>query len=394
MVMYKWCFKASIAFAVVMSAWAIYTHFEVHIATSPVPNCQACGPYREVRRLRLAASSDESGTAAVAALLHRAMMDRLPVILTPAEPEPDNDSSRGESFLKLLREIYPKVPQSAVREFGSRSWPPPLQAEGSSCEAARLPRLVRGRVIETKYTVLKGKGYGVGKVFLPQLEAREAFLGLTPTSLPPALPPGPGAAAGGGGGRRGQADSEADSGSSTGASTGALLDARNDSWYFGWRLPRGNALHQAIAEQLGLNTRINPRILRHGRVLASEQWIFIANVPPSKGLDPPPPPLCGAGRHVDRVSAASSIHFQLAGRKEWTLWPHPTCASSCNPLSVEVGPGEIFIVSNDVWDHSTRIPPPRRGEDAAGGLSVSVEIQYDPPRTPYITLQGGAGGEL
>lgn len=132
----------------------------------------------------------------------------------------------------------------------------------------------------------------------------------------------------------------------------------------------GNALHKAIARELFNATAawVSPSgLFDPGLVRSSEQWIFVANLPPEgEGT------ICGAGRHVDRVEAASSIHWQLAGKKRWTMWPHPLCGTLCSTLEFDVQPGEIFVFSNDVWDHATQVP------GTPGGLSVSVEVQYSP----------------
>ena len=332
--MYAWCFKASLGFAVVMSAWTIYSHFEVHFAASPRPRCTACEAYLEVRRVQLA--SGPGDTAKVTAVLRQHIEDRLPLILTHAEPGIAADkcnATRGESLLELLRGHYGKVPGSVYQEFGSRSWPRSQRKEVAEleegqprCKMATQPDWARGQVTETKYAVLKGQGYGVGKVFLPKLEPWQVF------------------------GKKSRL-------------------GRNESWYFGWRMRPGNALHEAMTRELLDMSAVPTEVLQHRRVRASEQWIFVAHVPEGAG------PLCGAGRHVDRVEAVSSIHWQLAGKKRWTLWPHPDCGA-CSRLDFEVHPGEIFVLSNDVWDHATQVPEPQPGQ---GRLSASVEIQYSPP---------------
>jgi len=225
------------------------------------------------------------------------------------------DEELGAGFLRGLRNTYPQAPPDTFVEFGSRSW---LDHNDSSCEAAMLQWLSLPNA-SNKYLRLQGNGYSVNTATMASL-AVTATLGPTgPRTLP-----------------------------------------KEEPWYFGWRNQPNNSMHDTVARWLQ-----GTPLVQGAGMKEAEQWLFVANAPQGGQ------PVCGAGRHVDRVQSASSIHWQLSGRKRWRLWPSPHCPV-CPELEVEVQAGEMFVLSNDMWDHATLIPAAR----SDGELSVSVELQH------------------
>lgn len=92
-------------------------------------------------------------------------------------------------------------------------------------------------------------------------------------------------------------------------------------------------------------------------------WVFFGRNPEDNGID-----LQGRAEHTDAVSHDGTWHYQLAGRKTWTLRASSGMRRHLNQyfakdwneeqrLTITIEQGDILVVNTRLWFHQTIIPP-------------------------------------
>jgi hypothetical protein len=135
-----------------------------------------------------------------------------------------------------------------------------------------------------------------------------------------------------------------------------------------------------------------PRCLaQHGAVdhEAALWWFVGRNASASERLP-------GRPEHTDAVVHDGTWHFQLEGRKDWTLRPTDEWRARCvggrtprtEPTTVRCEAGDVLVVSTRDWWHATSLPP------LDGGLSVSYAREFSLQRAgAAAAADDGAPGD-
>ncbi|KAF0313688.1 Bifunctional arginine demethylase and lysyl-hydroxylase JMJD6 [Amphibalanus amphitrite] len=121
-------------------------------------------------------------------------------------------------------------------------------------------------------------------------------------------------------------------------------------WYIGW----SNCDPRVAAMLRGLYSW--PSFLPEEGEGSAVDWIFMGT------------PGQGTAVHIDNVHRPS-WQAQIAGSKRWRLFPPPECEKVCRPLTVDVHPGDIFLLDTNQWYHGTEVI----GKE----MSITIGSEYD-----------------
>lgn len=126
-------------------------------------------------------------------------------------------------------------------------------------------------------------------------------------------------------------------------------EALNGSWYISW-----NTQDPYIRSELHSHLR-EPAFLPPNSSEIHTAAIYMGTPGPAASI------------HIDSVGLPT-WQAQLSGTKTWTLLPLPECEHKCDSINITVEQGDIIVVDNHRWYHSTHVHE--------GSISISYGTEF------------------
>ncbi len=182
------------------------------------------------------------------------------------------------------------------------------------------------------------------------------------------------------------------------ASTCGTPTAGSAQWYASFIVQRERAAVDACLASVPCAEPpcLSGRGVRHGGAI----WWFIGRNPPqpaarargarhaARAADGAAA-LPGRPEHTDAVSHDGTWHYQLEGKKAWSLRPTDELCRGQPTETVVCAPGDILVLSTREWWHSTSLPP-------QPGMSISYARDFTlggrGGADDDADAEGGAGG--
>lgn len=128
----------------------------------------------------------------------------------------------------------------------------------------------------------------------------------------------------------------------------------------------------SIAEDTITTTTLplSPEKSNDSLTLCKPIWVFVGRNASKGAAD-----MAGRPLHTDSVSHDGTFHYQLSGRKIWTLRPTEELAllvkelETKPELEIVINAGDVICVNTRLWWHGTRLPSTI---DAQDGVSISI----------------------